>query len=479
MNYSVIRYITGWVMAVEAAFMLLPALVAFFYHENTVYVFLACSFFFGVFGFWLRSKPPTRSNFFAREGFIAVTLSWIVMSLIGAIPFTLSGEIPSYLDAVFEIISGFTTTGASILTDLSTLSHGILFWRCFSNWLGGMGVLVFVLAVIPAIGGGQGIYFMKAESTGPSVGKLVPKTRQSAEILYILYIMLTLIQIFLLLICKMPLFDASCVTFGTAGTGGFAVLNDSIASYTVAAKNVITIFMLLFGVNFNIYFLLMAKKFKDALSNEEMRWYFTIYFIATAIVGASLFVSQSENFNLVDIFFQTSSIMTSTGFSTTDYNLWTPLAQGILVILMFIGACAGSTGGGIKVSRFVIYAKTVKKQLSFLIHPRSVKILKMDDKPISHEVIRIVNVYLATFIFFFTASFIIVLTDGFDIVTSFTAVAATLNNIGPGLGAVGPTGNFASFSPLVKIVLSIDMLAGRLELFPLILFFSPSAWRRN
>ncbi len=479
MNYSIIRYITGWVIIAESAFMVLPAIVSAIYRENTVFLFLACAFVFGAVGFILKAHRPKEKRFFAREGFIVVTLAWLAISLIGAVPFTLSGEIPFYIDAVFEIISGFTTTGASILTDIEALSHGMRFWRCFSNWIGGMGVLVFILAIIPTIGGGQGLYVMRAESTGPSVGKLMPKIRQSAEILYLIYIFLTVSQIILLLIAGMPLFDAVCVTFGTAGTGGFAVLNDSIASYSIAAKNIISVFMLLFGVNFYVYFLLFARKFKEAVSNEEMRWYFAIYFAATAIVGASLFFSAHEYFNLTDVFFQTSSIMTSTGFATTDFNMWTPLAKSILVILMFIGACAGSTGGGIKVSRLVIYVKTVKKQMSFLIHPRSVKILKMDGKPISHEIIRLVNVYLCTFIFFFTGSFLLVLTDGFDIITSFTAVAATLNNIGPGLGMVGPTGNFAAFSPFVKCVLSIDMLAGRLELFPLIIFFSPSAWRRK
>lgn len=478
MNYSIIRYITGCVIFVVSLFMLLPALVGALYGEKTVWIFLACSLVFGTAGYLIKMKPPENKRFFAREGFIVVTLSWIVISVMGAVPFTVSGEIPSFIDALFEIISGFTTTGASILTNIEGMSRGMLFWRCFSNWLGGMGILVFVLAVIPAAGG-QWLYFMRAESTGPSVGKLVPKIRTSAAILYRLYVALSLVQIFLLLLTGMSLFDSACVTFGTAGTGGFAVLNDSIASYPAAAKIIITVFMLLFGVNFNIYFLLTARRFKEALSNEELRWYFIIYFAAAAILGFSLFRSAHEHFNLIDVFFQTSSIMTSTGFATADFNLWDSLSKAVLVILMFIGTCAGSTGGGIKVSRFVIYAKTVKKQLRFLIHPRSVKVLKMDGKPISHEVIRIVNVYLATYMFFFIISLILVLIDGFDLVTSFTAVAATLNNIGPGLAGVGPTSNFAAFSPFVKMVLSINMLAGRLEIFPLLIFFSPSAWRRG
>lgn len=479
MNYSVIRYITGWVIFTISLFMLLPALVSFIYGEiSTAWLFIACAAIFGAVGFVIKLKKPSNKRFFAREGFIVASLSWIIISMIAAVPFTVSGEIPFYIDAIFEVVSGFTTTGSTILTNIEGLSKGMSFWRCFTNWIGGMGVLVFILAIMPQASG-QAVYILKAESTGPSVGKLVPKLKNSAAILYSLYISLTILQVILLLFADVPLFDSLCVTFGTAGTGGFAPLNSSIASYSVAAQNIVTVFMLLFGVNFNIYFLILAKRFKDAFSNEEFRWYLILYFVFTFIVGTSLFVSAPEHFSLKDIFFQTSSIMTSTGFSTTDFNLWTPLAKGILVILMFIGACAGSTGGGIKVYRFVVYAKTVKKQLSTLIHPRSVKVLKMDGKAISHEVIRIINVYFATYIFVFVASLLVILTDGFDLTTSFTAVTATLNNIGPGLGEVGPMYNFADFSTLSKLVLSFDMLAGRLEIFPLLIFFSPSAWHRK
>lgn len=478
MNYSVIRYITGWVIFTISLFMLLPALVSFIYGESTAWVFVVCALVFGTIGFCLKFKKPSNKRFFAREGFIVASLSWIILSFIAAIPFVISGEIPFFIDALFEVVSGFTTTGSTILTNIEVLSRGMSFWRCFTNWIGGMGVLVFILAVMPHASG-QAVYILKAESTGPSVGKLVPKLRDSAGILYILYIALTLLQIVLLLFADVPLFDALCVSFGTAGTGGFAPLNSSIASYSVAAQNIVTVFMLLFGVNFNIYFLILAKRFKEAFSNEEFRWYISIYLAFTLLVGVSLFTSSPEHFNLTDIFFQTSSIMTSTGFATADFDLWTPLAKSILVILMFVGACAGSTGGGIKVYRFVVYAKTVKKQLSTLIHPRSVKVLKMDGKPIGHEVIRIINVYFATYIFVFTASLLVILIDGFDLTTSFTAVSATLNNIGPGLGEVGPMYSFANFSPLSKIVLSFDMLAGRLEIFPLLIFFSPSAWHRK
>lgn len=479
MNYSIIRYITGWVILVISLFMLLPALVSVIYGEyTTVFVFLGCAVVFGATGFLLRFKKPSDKRFFSREGYIVATLSWIIISLIAAIPFTISGEIPFYIDAIFEVVSGFTTTGASILNNIEGLSRGMLFWRCFTNWLGGMGVLVFVLAIIPAASG-QAVHFLRAESTGPTVGKLVPKLRHSTGILYKLYVVMTIIQIVLLIIAGVPVFDSFCVSFGTAGTGGFAVLNDSIASYSVLAKNIISVFMLLFGVNFNFYFLLLARKFKDAFSLEEVKWYFTTYFAATFIIGASIHMTSPGQFTFTDTLFQTSSIMTTTGFSTVDFNYWPALAQTILILLMFIGSCAGSTAGGIKISRFVIYLKTIKKQLSYLIHPRSVKTLKMDNKPITHETVRIVNVYFAIYIVFFVISFLLILLEGFDILTSFTSVAATLNNIGPGLGDVGPSCNFSQFSPIGKIILSINMLAGRLEIFPLVIFFMPSAWRRN
>ncbi|MGM9552402.1 MAG: TrkH family potassium uptake protein [Clostridia bacterium] len=478
MNYSIIRYITGWVVLTISVFMLLPALVSAIYRENTCFVFLGCAFFFGIIGYLLKMRKPSNKRFFAREGFIVATLAWVVISLMSAVPFTISGEIPSFIDAIFETVSGYTTTGATILTDIEALSKGMSFWRCFSNWIGGMGVLVFILAVMPAASG-QAVYFLKAESTGPSVGKLVPKLKHSATILYTLYITLTLFEIVLLIIARVPVFDALCVTFGTAGTGGFAPLNDSIAPYSLLAQNIVSVFMLLFGVNFNIYFLIIAKRFKEAFSNEELKWYLIIYFTATLAVGLNVFFTANEYFNFTDICFQTSSIMTSTGFSTANFDLWPTFSKAILVMLMFVGACAGSTGGGIKISRFVIYAKTVKKQLSSLIHPRSIKILTIDNKPISHEIIRIVNVYFATYIFFFAASFLLILLEGFDLVTSFTAVAATLNNVGPGLAGVGPVNNFSQFSTMGKLVLSVNMLAGRLEIFPVLIFFSPATWHRK
>lgn len=477
MNFGIIRYIIGKVIFIEAAAMLLPWIVSLVYGERTGLIFLICAAVFMVVGLIMARKKPTNTSFFAREGFAVVALSWIVISLIGAIPFVVSGEIPGVVDAVFEIVSGFTTTGSSILTDVEALSRCMLFWRSFSHWIGGMGVLVFILAVLP-MAGGQNIYIMKAESTGPSVGKLVPKVQKTAMLLYAIYSALTAAHLILLLIGGVKPFDAFCLSFGTAGTGGFGVLNSSFASYNAFAQIVTTIFMLLFGVNFNFYFFVISRRFKNALAMEDVRWYFIIYAVASGIITLDLLRSGSFS-GLREVLFQTSSIMTSTGFSSADFNLWPSLSRALLVMLMFTGACAGSTGGGMKVSRFVIYVKTVAKELRQLAHPRSVKLLKMDGKPIEHEVIRIVNVYLCAFIFVFAASFGLVLLDGFDLTTSFTSVAATLNNIGPGLNLVGPTGNFAGFSVLSKLVFIFDMLAGRLEIFPLLLIFFPSTWRKR
>ena len=477
MNFGIIGYILGWVINIVSAAMLLPWIVSLIYGESCGIIFLVCALVFGALGSLIVRRKPKNTAFFAREGFLVVSLSWIVISIIGAIPFVVSGEIPNIIDAMFEMVSGFTTTGSSILTDIEALSHCVLFWRSFSHWLGGMGVLVFILAILP-MAGGQNIYLMKAESTGPSVGKLVPKIQKTAFWLYSIYAVMTVTHLILLIIAKVPIFDAFCLSFGTAGTGGFGVLGDSFASYTPFAQNVTTLFMLLFGVNFNFYFFVISRRFKNALAMEDVRCYFGIYIIASTIITINLIFTGNFN-SMREVLFQTSSVMTSTGFASADFNLWPSLSRALMVMLMFTGACAGSTGGGMKVSRFIIYAKTVFKEIRQLTHPRSVKVLKMDGKPIEHEVIRIVNVYLCAFIFVFAASFMIILLDGFDLTTSFTAVAATLNNIGPGLNMVGPTGNFADFSWLSKLVFIFDMLAGRLEIFPMILLLSPSTWRKR
>lgn len=480
MNLAIIRYILGWIVRIEGCFLLLPLFVSVIYREHEGKYFLICAVAAIAAGTLITRKKPEKKSFYAREGFITVALGWIVMSLIGAMPFYLSGEIPSFVDAMFEIISGFTTTGASILSDVEALSHGMLFWRSFSHWLGGMGVLVFVLAVLP-MAGGESVYFMRAESPGPSVSKLVPKLRQTAMTLYLIYIGLMIVEIVLLVLGKMPLFDALCLSFGTAGTGGFGILNSSLASYTVYQQVVITVFMMLFGVNFAFYFLLLMKRHKEAISLQEVRWYFLIYGVFSLLITWNVTTVSGGKFleNLHHATFQAASVMTTTGYSTVDFDLWPSFSKILLVMLMFIGACAGSTGGGIKVSRILIYLKTIKKELAYLIHPRSVKILKMDGKRIEHEVLRSANVFLCTYAIIFFLSMLVISLDNFDLETNFTAVAATLNNIGPGLAGVGPTQNFGIFSNLSKIVLSFDMLAGRLELFPMLLLFLPSTWRRK
>lgn len=480
MNRSIIIYILGWVIRLEGFFMLLPALVALFYRETAGAAYVFCSAVCLIAGWLITCKKPTNTIFYAREGFVTVALSWIVLSIIGALPLVISQEIPTMTDALFEIISGFTTTGASIIPNVEVLSRCNLFWRAFSHWIGGMGVLVFVLAVLP-LAGGQSMYIMKAESPEPSVGKLVPKLQKTAFFLYAVYFAMTVLQFLLLVIARMPVFDAICTAFATAGTGGFGIKADSIAGYSPAIQTIITIFMFLFGVNFNFYFFLFILKPKDAFKMEEVRWYFAFFAASTLAITLNLTMSGADAFfnNLHHAAFQVSTIMTTTGFATADFNAWYSFSKAILVMLMFVGACAGSTGGGIKVSRILIYLKSAKKELSHLIHPRSIKILRPDEKPIPHEVLRSANTFLITYLVVFIGSILLISLDNFDLITNFTAVAATLNNIGPGLELVGPTGNFAMFSPFSKYILMFDMLAGRLEIFPMLLLFSASTWKKR
>ena len=477
MNSSIIRFILGYILKTEAALLLLPCLVALIYAEpeGLWYLPVAASCF--LLGALMTRRKPKDSVFYLKEGCIATSLSWIFLSFFGCLPFCLTGEIPSFTDALFETVSGFTTTGASILSDVEALSHCSLFWRSFTHWIGGMGVLVFLLAIVP-LSGGSNINLMRAESPGPSVGKLVPKVRYTARILYLIYLGMTVIEIILLLLGKMPLFDAVCISFGTAGTGGFGIKNDSIASCSPYLQWVVTIFMISFGINFNAYYLIIFDKIKKALKMEEIRYYLLIIIASVGIIFLSILDTCSSAFEaLTHSAFQVASIITTTGFSTTDFNQWTSTCKVILVLLMFVGACAGSTGGGIKVSRFVILFKTVKKEFTSYIHPKSIKKIQMDGKPVDHEIIRTVNVYIITFMVLFVLSVFLISFDNTDIITGFTAVAATINNIGPGLELVGPVENFGFFSPFAKYVLIFDMLAGRLELFPLLLLFHPSIWR--
>ena len=478
MNRSIIRYILGQVLKLESAFLLLPCIVALIYHERQGIYYVVTIAIGLVTGILMTFVKPKNMVFYLKEGCVATALSWIVMSLLGCLPFWFSGEIPSFTDALFETISGFTTTGASILSNVEALSHCNLFWRSFTHWIGGMGVLVFMLAIIP-MSGGSNINLMRAESPGPSVGKLVPKIRYSARILYYIYIGLTLAEIIFLLAGRMPLFDSLCTALGTAGTGGFGIKADSMAGYSVYLQWVVTIFMILFGVNFNAYYFLIFGDVKKAAAMEEVKAYFMLIGVAILGIVICIWNTTSGFFDaLTKASFQVASLITSTGFATVDYNVWSSTAKTILIFSMMIGACAGSTGGGIKVSRFISVFKTVKKELDSYIHPKSVKKIKMDGKPIEHDVVRSINVYFITFILLFCVSMLLVSFEGHDLTTNFTAVLATINNIGPGLSMVGPAENFGFFKPFTKYVLMFDMLAGRLELFPLLILLHPALWKQ-
>lgn len=478
MNYSIIVYIIGWILKFQAVFMLLPCITALIYQEKEGFSFLIVMAVCALVGIPLTAKKPSKKVFYAKEGFVTVALSWIVMSIIGALPFMLSGAITHPVDALFETVSGFTTTGASILSDVEILPHCTLIWRSFTHWIGGMGVLVFILSLLP-LTGGYHLNLMKAESPGPSVSKLVPKVQSTAKILYEIYLGLTILLIILLLLGGMPLFDTLCTAFGTAGTGGFGIKNDSIAGYSTYLQVVITVFMILFGVNFNFYFLLLTKKFVQAFRCEEVRCYLGIIFASIAIITINAFhMFSNVGHAIQQAGFQVASIITTTGFSTTDFNQWPKVSQTILVILMLVGACAGSTGGGIKVSRLLILCKTVSKELHLYLHPNAVKKIKMDQKSIPHEVVRSTNIFMAVYVLLFGGSVLLVGFDDFDLITNFTAVAATFNNIGPGLELVGPMGNYGAFSPFAKCVLIFDMLAGRLEIFPLLLLFVKDTWKK-
>ena len=479
MNIKSIAYILGWILKIEAMFMLLPIATALAYGESQGWAFVIAQWLTLAVGMFLTMRKPKKMVFYAREGFVTTALSWIVMSTFGALPFMFTGEIPSFVDALFETVSGFTTTGSSILTDVEALSHCSLLWRSFTHWIGGMGVLVFLLAVLPLVGGSN-MQLMKAESPGPSVGKLVPKVRFTARILYLLYIVLTVLQFVLMLLGGMPVFDALCTAFGTAGTGGFGIKNDSIASYSPYLQWVITVFMILFGVNFNVYFLLYMRKVKDALRCEEMRWYLGIIAVATMLICVNAYdLALTLEHNIRNAAFQVATIITTTGFATVDFDLWPQFSKVIVVMLMFCGACAGSTGGGLKVSRFVIGAKGIAAYTGSFLHPRSVRKVRFEQKDVDKETVHAILVYFITVVFIFYASVLFVSLDNQDLVTTFTAVAATFNNIGPGLQAVGPTCNFSGFSDLSKCVMIFDMLAGRLEIFPMLLLLYPPLWKET
>lgn len=479
MNYRMIRYLLGIILMIEAALLLLPMLTAAICGESvlpflyTVLILLAVS---------VPSvlRKPENTRIYAREGFLCVAASWIILSAFGALPFVISGAIPNYVNAFFETVSGFTTTGSTILSDIESLPRGILFWRSFTHWVGGMGVLVFLLAILPS-SGGQTIHLLRAEVPGPTKGKLVPKMRQTALILYGIYIAMTLLEVLVLLLTGLPLYDSLVTSFGTAGTGGYSVLNDSIAGYhNPAAEWAIAVFMMLFSLNFNLYYFLLIRRARDVAKNVELRGFLLICFCATAVIvlnTVNTFASVGECIRTS--FFQVTSIVSTSGFSTADFNLWPALSKAVLAVLMIVGGCAGSTAGGLKVSRVMILVKSIVWEIRKMIRPRSVHVVRMNGEVLPDETVHSANRYLTVYLGIFILSAFLVSSDNLDAETNITAVLTCLNNVGPGFGLVGPAGNFGIFSWLPKIVLSLDMLFGRLEILPMVILFSPSAWRKR
>lgn len=479
MNKQMIRYVLGMVLLIEGCLLLVPLVVALLYGESTWIHFLLTIGFCGALGGLLTLRKPQKRSLFPKDGFVIAALTWMAISLVGAIPFWISGQIPRYIDALFETISGFTTTGSSILTRVEDLDRGMLFWRSFSHWIGGMGILVFMLALLPAMGGST-IHILRAESPGPSVGKVLPRIRESSKITYIIYLVMTVVLVGLYLLGGMPLFDSLCIAFGTAGTGGFGVVSSSCADYSTYIQVVTTIFMALFGVNFTVYFLLLQKKIRGAFSSSELWAYVGIMLTASLLIAVNIrpdMPSFGSAFHHAS--FTVSSLMTTTGYATADFNLWPEFSRVILCFVMVVGACAGSTGGGFKVSRVVILAKYARNELQRIIHPRSVKVVQVDGKRVPQETLNGVLAYTIFYLLLMAVSILIVSLDNFDGSTTITAVVATFNNIGPGLNAVGPTASFAELTDLSKAVLCLDMLAGRLEIFPLLVLFMPSTWLKK
>ncbi|MEE1219900.1 MAG: TrkH family potassium uptake protein [Ruminococcus sp.] len=482
MNKRLILLILGWVLIIEGVAMQIGTITSLIYSEHEgIYFFCVglASVLLGLLA--IKIKKPKNIVLYQKTGFAATALSWIVLSLVGCLPFWLSGEIPSFIDAMFETVSGFTTTGATIMVNVEELSNCMLIWRSFLNWLGGMGVIVFLLAIIPKLGGQQNIYLMKAESPGPIIGKAVPHMRRYAAMLYGIYIGLTLLEFILLLFGGMSIFDAINVSFAAAGTGGFGIRAENIAAYdSYYLQGVIAVFMILFSINFSFYLLLIARKFKQAFKIEELWVFLGIVAASVAIITvniSSMYPTLFESFH--NSFFYVASLISTTGFGITDVNNWPELSKAVIIITTFIGAMAGSTGGGFKVSRIIMLFKQVKKEFSLLVHPKNVKTVKLDGKTVNHEIMRQTSVYFIVYIGIFAISMLLISLDNKDFLTTFTSVAATLNNTGPGLGEVGPVGNFSNFTVLSKSVFIFNMLAGRLELFPLLLLFSPSAWKKS
>ena len=475
MNTSVIRYLLGYILKLEGFLLLLPCIVAGIYYEKSGIYFLIVALISIAIGFIFSAKKPRDFTFYLKEGCATTALGWIVLSIFGCLPFYISGEIPSFTDALFETISGFTTTGASILPEVESLSYCMNFWRCFTHWIGGMGILVFILAILPK-SNDRDMHIMRAEAPGPTIGKLVPRMRQSAMILYTMYMGLTIIQVILLLIGKMPLFDALCNTFGSAGTGGFAIKNTSIGAYNNSYYEIIiTIFMILFGVNFNMYYFLLIKDFKPVFKNEELRAYLGV--ILFSIVCITINILSMYNFDVLKSIrlasFQVGSIITTTGYSSCDYSVWPQFSKMILFLLTVCGASAGSTGGGVKISRLLIIVKKIKLDIQKLLHPQKVEAITMDGKVVDTEVVNQIMAYFCSFIIIVGILLFLISFNNLDFETTITSVITCIGNVGPGYGLCGPMGNFSMFSDFSKIVLSFAMLIGRLEIYPIIIFLAP------
>ena len=471
MNYRIVLHTLGWVLIIEAMCMALPLICGLIYAEAAVSSFIIAMAICLAVGISLVLVKTNDGKMYSREGFSIVALSWIFMSLFGSLPFVFSGSVNSFVDAVFETVSGFTTTGASVIPDVEILPKSILLWRSFTHWIGGMGVIVFLVAILP-LSGGRNMHLVKAESPGPSVGKLVPKVKSTAKILYLIYFVLTVAIALFLLAGEMTFFEALNTAFGTAGTGGFGIRNSSMADFSSYSQIVVTVFMILFGINFSVYYLILIGRFKLALRSSELWTYLLI--IASAIT----LITINSGAGVKHAAFQVGAIITTTGFATVDFDKWPEFSKAILVLLMFVGASAGSTGGGIKVSRIMILLKSIVKEIKIAAHPKSTHKVKLDGRTIEHETIRGANVFMISYLIIFAFSVLAISIDNMDFTTNFTAVAATINNIGPGLSGVGPTGNFSQYSDFSKIVLSLDMLIGRLEIFPILVLFSPYAWKK-
>lgn len=480
MNIAMVRYILGFILQIEAVLLLLPTAVSLYYGDAGVRPLFLTAMLTALIGYALRARKPQNQVIYAREGFAVVTLSWLLLSAMGALPFWLSGEIPMYVDAFFETVSGFTTTGASILPAVEGMSKSLLFWRSFTHWIGGMGVLVFALAVLP-MADNRSIHLMRAEVPGPTAGKLVPKMKDTAKILYTIYLGLTILQVLLLVFGGMSWFDSLIHTFGSAGTGGFSNYNLSVGAFGNAYFEwVIGFFVILFGINFNLYFFLLIRNFRSVYKNEELRLYLAIISLAVlAITFNILPIYQNLADSIRTSFFQVASIMTTTGFATADFNAWPAFSKAILLIIMFFGASAGSTGGGIKISRVLLIGRMVRREMLRLLHPRSVGVIKLEEKRVDDDTLHGVNIFILLYLMIIIVSLLLLSLDSVDFETNFSSIAACLNNIGPGFGLVGPMGNYGFYSPLSKIVLSMNMLLGRLEVFPILLSLMPSFWKRK